>query len=81
MTPEWITYEVVLAIHEAQIAEHGGLTGIRDHGLLESALARPKNLHAYSANASVCGLAAAYARGLAKNHAFIDGKHAQDRER
>ena len=73
MTPEWVSYEVVLAVHEAQIAEHGGLTGIRDQGLLESALARPQNLHAYSTTANVCDLAAAYAIGLAKNHAFIDG--------
>jgi death on curing protein len=74
MNPEWVAYEVVLAIHEAQIAEHGGLMGIRDQGLLESALARPQNLHAYSTTADVCDLAAAYAIGLAKNHAFIDGK-------
>jgi len=57
--PEWIAIEVILAIHEAQLAEHGGATGIRDRALLESALARPKNLFAYSANVSLNRLAAA----------------------
>lgn len=71
--PEWIEYEVVLAIQEAQLAEHGGLPGIRDQGLLESALARPKNLFAYSPAATLKQLAAAYAVGIGKNHAFLDG--------
>ncbi|HEY6991533.1 MAG TPA: type II toxin-antitoxin system death-on-curing family toxin [Bryobacteraceae bacterium] len=71
--PEWIAIEVVLAIHEAQLAEHGGATGIRDRALLESALARPKNLFAYSTNLSLNRLAAALAVGIAKNHAFLDG--------
>jgi death-on-curing protein len=71
--PEWIEYEVVLAIQEAQLAEHGGLLGIRDQGLLESALARPKNLFAYSPDATLKQLAAAYAVGIGKNHAFLDG--------
>ena len=48
--PEWIEPDVVLAIHEAQLAENGGAVGIRDDGLLESALARPKNLYSYSSN-------------------------------
>ena len=71
--PEWIGIEVVLAIHEAQLAEHGGATGIRDRALLESALARPKNLFAYSTNLSLNRLAAALAVGIAKNHPFLDG--------
>ncbi len=71
--PEWIASEVVLAIHEAQLAEHGGANGIRDKALLESALARPKNLFAYSTNLSLNRLAAALAVGIAKNHAFLDG--------
>jgi len=71
--PEWIAIEVVLAIHEAQLAEHGGATGIRDRALLESALARPKNLFDYSANLSLNRLAPALAVGIAKNHAFLDG--------
>jgi death-on-curing protein len=70
--PEWVAYDVVLAIHEAQLAEHGGPAGIRDEGLLQSALAHPQNLYAYSETATIY-LAAAYAIGLAKNHAFVDG--------
>ena len=71
--PEWIAIEVILAIHEAQLAEHGGAMGVRDRALLESALARPKNLFAYSTNLSLNRLAAALAVGIAKNHAFLDG--------
>ncbi|MBV9266654.1 MAG: type II toxin-antitoxin system death-on-curing family toxin [Acidobacteriaceae bacterium] len=71
--PEWVAYSVVLAIHEAQLAEHGGSAGIRDEGLLQSALARPQNVYAYSETATLYDLAAAYAIGLAKNHPFIDG--------
>ena len=69
---EWIQLEVVLAIHDQQIAEHGGKDGIRDLGLLESALARPHNLAVYS-NPDVFDLAAAYGYGIARNHAFVDG--------
>ena len=62
------------AIHKRQIAEHGGEPGIRDENLLESALARPKNLFAYGERGSdLPTLAAAYAFGIAKNHAFNDG--------
>jgi death-on-curing protein len=71
--PEWVAYDVVLAIHEAQLAEHGGSPGIRDQGLLDSAVARPQNLHAYSEHATLAQLAASYAIGLAKNNGFIDG--------
>lgn len=71
--PEWIAYEVILAIHEAQLAEHGGLPGVRDQGLLDSALAHPKNLFAYSERVTLNRLAAGYAVRLAKNHAFLDG--------
>src|ERR1700719_499738 len=71
--PAWISHEVVLAIHEAQLAEHGGLAGIRDEALLESALGRPKNLHTYSESITLNQLASAYALGIAKNHAFVDG--------
>lgn len=70
--PEWVAHDVVLAIHEAQLAEHGGSSGIRDHGLLASALDRPKNIFAYSEQANLYSLAAAYAFGIAKNHAFLD---------
>jgi death-on-curing protein len=63
-----------MAIHEAQLAEHGGGVGVRDQGLLESALARQQQVHAYSENPTLARLATAYAFGLAKNHAFVDGK-------
>jgi death-on-curing protein len=69
---DWVIKAVVLAIHDEQLAEHGGLSGTRDIGLLESALARPQNLAAYG-NPDIAALAAAYAFGIAKNHAFVDG--------
>ncbi len=69
----WVLDSVVLAIHEAQLAEHGGLSGIRDEGLLSSALARPLNLEAYGADVDVAALAGAYAFGIARNHPFTDG--------
>jgi len=70
----WIKYTVVTEIHLRQIAEHGGLEGIRDEGLLESALARPLNLVAYSEfTPDIASLAASYAYGLVKNHPFLDG--------
>jgi death on curing protein len=68
----WITAEVALAIHELQLAEHGGWTGVRDAGLLESALARPINRVAYAGD-DIPALAASYAFGLAHNHPFVDG--------
>jgi death on curing protein len=75
MTDEivWILSEMVPAIHRRQISEHGGSEGIRDEGLLASALARPKNLYAYGENVDMAALAASYALGVAKNHPFIDG--------
>jgi death-on-curing protein len=70
----WISDEVVVAIHRRQLAEHGGLEGIRDEGLLQSALSRPKNLLAYSESSpDMAFLAAAYAYGIVKNHPFVDG--------
>ncbi|MBK8401421.1 MAG: type II toxin-antitoxin system death-on-curing family toxin [Propionivibrio sp.] len=68
----WIEDNVVLAVHEAQLAEHGGLVGVRDTGLLSSALSRPRNLAAYG-SPDAADLAAAYAFGLVRNHPFIDG--------
>ncbi len=70
--PEWLLREVVLAVHERLLAEFGGSAGVRDTGLLESALARPVNLHAYQ-SPTLCELAASYAFGIVKNHPFIDG--------
>lgn len=68
----WIDAAVVHAIHEEQIAEHGGSAGLRDQGLLESALARPQNLASYG-EPDVAACAAAYGYGLSRNHPFIDG--------
>lgn len=68
----WIDRAVILAIHDMQLAEHGGGTGIRDAGLLDSALARPLNLVAYG-DPDASALAAAYGYGISRNHAFIDG--------
>jgi len=69
----WLHPETVRAIHNRQIAEHGGSEGIRDEGLLDSALSRPQNLLAYGENTDIAALAASYAYGIARNHAFIDG--------
>jgi death-on-curing protein len=70
--PKWLHVEVVLAIHEAMLRIHGGLAGVRDVGLLESALARPRNAFDYEAS-DVFGLAANYAAAIARNRPFIDG--------
>jgi len=72
--PVWLRHEVVLAIHHRQLAEHGGADGIRDDGLLLSALQKPRDLYAYgSPQPDLCELAAAYGFGLARNHPFVDG--------
>ena len=68
----WLTLDVILAIHDEQLAEHGGRSGIRDLALLESALARPKNRAVYAA-ASIFELSAAYAFGIIRDHPFVDG--------
>ena len=70
--PVWIETELALAIHDRQLAEHGGPIGVRDASALESALARPRNQWAYG-EADLCALAAAYAFGVARNHPFTDG--------
>ncbi len=70
----WLLEETIYAIHKRQIAEHGGSDGVRDEGLLLSALARPQNLLAYSEETpDISALAASLAYGIAKNHPFIDG--------
>lgn len=70
----WLIEETLRAIHKRQIAEHGGSDGLRDEGLLSSALARPKNLLAYGEPPpDLASLAAAYAYGIARNHPFVDG--------
>jgi len=70
----WLLEETVTAIHHRQIAEHGGGEGVRDEGLLSSALARPQNLLTYGQpTPDLASLAAAYAYGIARNHPFVDG--------
>lgn len=72
--PIWISKELTLAIHSRQLAEHGGQDGTRDEGLLESALARPRQMFAYTdPTPDAAALAAALAYGIARNHPFIDG--------
>ena len=68
----WLDRAVLIAVHEMQLAEHGGGAGLRDAALLESVLAKPLNLQAYG-EPDACALAAAYGYGIARNHAFIDG--------
>ncbi|MBI2398703.1 MAG: type II toxin-antitoxin system death-on-curing family toxin [Xanthomonadales bacterium] len=70
--PRWIDEAVALAIHDEQLAQHGGGRGLRDAGLLASALSRPQQLAAYG-EPDVFDLAAAYAFGVARNHPFVDG--------
>lgn len=72
--PVWVRDDIALAIHWRQLSEHGGEPGLRDEGLLSSALARPKNLLAYGEPVpDLSALAAAYAFGIIKNHPFLDG--------
>ena len=71
--PKWISKRALLLLHEESLAEFGGMRGIRNDGLLESALARPQNIHDYNSTSTVAELAAAYGYGIAKNHAFVDG--------
>jgi death on curing protein len=68
----WLSRELILAVHDEQLAEHGGAGGIRDEGLFESALARPLNRASYG-DPDIAELAAVYAIGLIKNHPFVDG--------
>ena len=70
--PKWLTYEQVIALHSRQLRRFGGAAGLRDDGLLRSAIERPINKWHYE-HAELAKLAAAYAFGLAKNHAFVDG--------
>ena len=68
----WLDPKVLLAVHDEQLAEHGGAKGTRDLGLFDSALARPRNAALYGVP-DVCDLAAAYGCGSARNHPFVDG--------
>lgn len=71
--PFWINAAIAELIHSEQLQEHGGGDGVRDHNLLQSALARPEQIFAYDEAADLHQLAAAYGVGIAKNHPFIDG--------
>lgn len=71
--PRWLSAVVVLAMHSDQIKAHGGSLGLRDRGLLESALDRPRNRYFYEPGSDLCSLAASYGFGIAKNHPFVDG--------
>jgi len=68
----WLDASVLLAVHDEQLVEHGGIRGVRDNGMFESALGKPQNLAAYG-EPDFAELAAAYGLGLAKNHPFLDG--------
>ena len=71
--PKWVLDEIVISVHQVLIAEHGGSPGVRDEGLLESALDKPRQIFSYQKKAIIFDLAAGYGFGLAKNHPFIDG--------
>ncbi len=71
--PIWVPLSAVLALHDRALADHGGLAGIREQRLLESALARPRQLFAYGADPNIVELAAAYTTGIVRNHPFVDG--------
>ena len=71
--PRWLSKAALLLLHEESLATFGGASGLRDEGLLDSALARPLNTHSYNPDSTTADLAASYAFGLAKNHALVDG--------
>lgn len=72
--PIWLSIELIERVHDRQLAEHGGPTGVRDRGMLESAMGRPRQKFAYGElDIDLPTLAAAYAFGLARNHPFVDG--------
>ncbi|MBL7644769.1 MAG: type II toxin-antitoxin system death-on-curing family toxin [Candidatus Hydrogenedentes bacterium] len=71
--PRWITLEAAILLHEFQIAEFGGSDGVRDVGLLDSAMTRPRNLFLYELDVPLSRLAASYCYGISRNHPFVDG--------
>jgi death-on-curing protein len=73
LNPKWVSKKALLLLHEESLAHFGGARGVKDEGLLDSALARPQNLLTYNPESDLFDLAAAYAFGLARNHAFVDG--------
>jgi death-on-curing protein len=70
--PDWVTFDVVLAIHDEQLAQHGGAAGVRDRGAVEAAVARPRHLFHYG-QPDLADLTASLALGIAKGHGFVDG--------
>jgi len=73
MAPKWLSVDIVKALHSEVISRFGGSEGVRDAGLLESAIGRPQNLSAYGNDPSLPELAAAYCAGIVRNHPFVDG--------
>jgi death-on-curing protein len=71
--PRWIEARAIILLHAESLAEHGGPEGLRDEGLLESALGRPRNISAYQPEADIAALAAGYGWGISHNHPFVDG--------
>lgn len=71
--PNWVSETEAMALHDEALLSHGGSPGIRDRGLLDSALARPRQIFAYTTNANIVELAAAYTAGIVRNHPFVDG--------
>ena len=71
--PVWVSEKLVLVVHDMLLSEHGGLSGVRDAGLLKTALAKPQQLFSYQPESSLFELATAYSFGLAKYHPFVDG--------
>jgi len=71
--PRWVIKAAALALHNEQLAEHGGAEGMRDATVFDSALAKPRNVFAYEEDVTMPRLAASYAFGIARNHAFVDG--------
>ena len=71
--PAWIDTRDVLAIHDRLLAQHGGASGLRDRGLLDSALARPRQHHSYADSPDIVEMAALYTAGAVRNHPFVDG--------
>lgn len=72
MNPVWLSFDIVVAVHSESIRQYGGLDGLRDEGLLHSALGKPQNVYQYESQ-DIFDLAAAYGYGIARNHAFVDG--------
>jgi len=72
-TPTWIDERDVVAVHDSLLAQHGGLPGLRDRGLLESALARPRHHYSYAETIDIIQMAALYTTGIVRNHPFVDG--------